>query len=370
MGDDNRLGALDAATLDRLAGALDVDRAEFALTVRELLRSRGMPTGQEIHLDDWRVDPPAGVAHAVLAGAVGATVLRGLDIESVPLAGLGALAEALLEIGDVEVRPAGAVVRAGPRAPAGVDPALLVARLPERLRAALPAERLTELVERLRRASTGVDGLLIRPPGSRQGFWLVVSAARDTGPPPQSPPAPAVRSPRVFISYAHDSAEHKDRVRELAFLLRRYGVDVRMDQWDTEHRRDWQVWATHEIRAADYVLVIASPMCRRVGDGEVDPYRHRGLQSELRTLRELYHAEPAVWPRRCLPVVLPGGTVSDIPVFLQPRTADHYLVRSIDLSGVEHLLRLLTGQPADRRPAVGPVPVLPPRPAPEQGAPR
>ena len=40
------------------------------------------------------------------------------------------------------------------------------------------------------------------------------------------------RIPRVFISYSHDSAEHKKWVSELASNLVKKGIDVILDQWD------------------------------------------------------------------------------------------------------------------------------------------
>ncbi len=38
--------------------------------------------------------------------------------------------------------------------------------------------------------------------------------------------------PKEFISYSHDSAEHKAWVLKLASDLRGMGVDVGLDQWD------------------------------------------------------------------------------------------------------------------------------------------
>ena len=38
--------------------------------------------------------------------------------------------------------------------------------------------------------------------------------------------------PKVFISYSHDSAEHKQWVLEFATTLRNRGVDAILDQWD------------------------------------------------------------------------------------------------------------------------------------------
>ena len=42
--------------------------------------------------------------------------------------------------------------------------------------------------------------------------------------------------PKVFISYSHDSPEHRRWVSELGAKLRRNGVDVILDQWDFGNR--------------------------------------------------------------------------------------------------------------------------------------
>ena len=39
-------------------------------------------------------------------------------------------------------------------------------------------------------------------------------------------------TPKVFISYAHDSQEHKKWVLDLATMLRNNGVDAIIDQWE------------------------------------------------------------------------------------------------------------------------------------------
>lgn len=167
--------------------------------------------------------------------------------------------------------------------------------------------------------------------------------------------------PRVFVSYAHDSNRHKEDVRGFCEFLVAVGIDAHLDQWYLNERRDWQRWAAAQIQHSDFVILIASPVCRLVGNGNVGFGVHRGLQSELRLLYELYHGDPETWTRRILPVVLSGRSVDDIPLFLQPRTADHYYVTEFSVYGADELLRVLTRQPPYQRPAQGNLPVLPPR---------
>ncbi|PWW58356.1 SEFIR domain-containing protein [Actinokineospora spheciospongiae] len=151
--------------------------------------------------------------------------------------------------------------------------------------------------------------------------------------------------PRVFISYAYDSEEHVAMVRAFAEFLIGQGFDVRIDHLDCTVRRDWGLWAPREMRNADYVIVIASPMCAAVGDGAVLESEHLGMQSEMALLRELVHRHRQEWTRRTLPVVLPGITPDDIPDFLQPYCADHYLVTELTAEGAADLLSVLRHDP-------------------------
>ncbi|MEU5692879.1 SEFIR domain-containing protein [Actinosynnema sp. NPDC020468] len=164
--------------------------------------------------------------------------------------------------------------------------------------------------------------------------------------------------PKVFVSYAHDSEAHKSDVREFAEVLADSGVDVTLDQWENR-RLDWSAWAIDGMTAADYVVAVASPRYRAEGDGVL--LRGSGVRSETAVLRDLLHHDPARWLPRLLPVLLPGHEVEEIPYFLQPHVADHYKVTGLTRGGVEDLLRVITGQPAWIRPAIGEVPVLPPR---------
>jgi hypothetical protein len=166
--------------------------------------------------------------------------------------------------------------------------------------------------------------------------------------------------PRAFLSYAHDDEVHKRMVRRFATFLTGRGIWVDLDVWSNKERQDWAGWATTRMTKADYVLVIASARYRLVADGEADGDVHRGAQYEARILREWLYGDPHTWRRKILPVVLPGHAVTDIPVFLEPRTNTHFIIKEIDDAGTDELLRVLTGQPRDMRPRLGRLPELGP----------
>jgi hypothetical protein len=217
------------------------------------------------------------------------------------------------------------------------------------------------------------DSLGLLPSSLPASFRLALTGAPSvelTGAPgiapvPQTgfrPPASG-HVPRVFVSYTHDDDEHKENVRAFSeFLAADCGLDVHLDRWDTGMRRDWYEWAIDQITQADFVLVIASPMCRLIGDGQVPGDSHRGMQSEISLIREGLHGDRPTWRGRLLPVVLPGRSVDEIPFFLQPHCADRYAVTELTVAGAEELLRTITGQPAYLPPVRCPrVVSLPPR---------
>ena len=79
------------------------------------------------------------------------------------------------------------------------------------------------------------------------------------------PPAP----PRVFISYSHDDKEHKAWVTTFATRLRGNGVDVVLDQWDTEPGDDLAKFMERSVRESDRVLMICTEKyVRKVDDGK------------------------------------------------------------------------------------------------------
>jgi CHAT domain/TIR domain len=170
------------------------------------------------------------------------------------------------------------------------------------------------------------------------------------------PPTPV----RVFISYAHDDPVHEARVRDFWQFLRDSGVDARADLAAAERRQDWVMWMTREIRAAERVLVVASPEYKRRAEGDAGPGEGRGVQFEVGLIQERLYADQRAGMNQVLPVVLPGCSADGIPMWLRPVSTTHYVVSEYTVDGAEKLLRLLTGQPwAIERP-LGSVPVLPP----------
>ncbi|WP_165436199.1 SEFIR domain-containing protein [Amycolatopsis suaedae] len=169
-----------------------------------------------------------------------------------------------------------------------------------------------------------------------------------------SQPGGAAGSPRVFVSYARESEEHKRLVIEFATLLRvDAGIDARVDVWEADSRRDWVAWACEQFKHADLILVIASPAYGRTAGGGRTELEQRLLNDNL--ARNLSAAT-----RRILPVVLPGRSVDEIPDVLCGHATDRYVISELNLDGLADLLRAVHGSPAHVMPPLGPL--LPPVP--------
>lgn len=119
------------------------------------------------------------------------------------------------------------------------------------------------------------------------------------------------RHPTIFLSYAHDDDVHTSAVLDLATFLETRGFAVAFDVWNTGSRQDWYAWMLREIQTADFVIVVASPRYRAVGDGAAPGDVNRGVQAETAALRDLLYRDRATWLGRVLPVVLPGRSLDE-----------------------------------------------------------
>src|SRR5690349_21637061 len=98
-------------------------------------------------------------------------------------------------------------------------------------------------------------------------------------------------SPKVFISYTHDSAEHVDRVLTLADRLRSEGIDAHIDQYETSPPEGWPRWTVRQIEAADYVLCVFTETNQSRFKGEEEAGKGLGAQWEGAIItQELYEA--------------------------------------------------------------------------------
>jgi TIR domain len=99
--------------------------------------------------------------------------------------------------------------------------------------------------------------------------------------------------PKVFISYSHDSAAHKERVLRFAQRLRKDGIDAQIDQRVAGRPPSrWPRWMLDKLDWADIVLLICTQACYRRFRGNEQPDIGKGVdwEGQLITL-EIYNAK-------------------------------------------------------------------------------
>jgi SAM-dependent methyltransferase len=158
---------------------------------------------------------------------------------------------------------------------------------------------------------------------------------------------------RVFISYAKGNSAHTESVRALWHFLRSFGIDARVDLDAIGERQDWSTWAMREIRAARFVIAVASAEYRRQAESPGGDVAARRAEWEAALIRDEIYADLDAAVGRFLPVVLPGGSADGIPSWMGPATHTHYRVDAWTVDGADALLRLLSSQPYEVTPPLG-----------------
>lgn len=159
-------------------------------------------------------------------------------------------------------------------------------------------------------------------------------------------PEKCVPSPSVFISYSHDSPEHKAWVLKLATDLRNSGIDATIDQWDLVPGQDVAAFMQHGIVAADRVLLICSDSYVNKADGG-----HGGVGYE----RLIVTAEvvEAIETKKFIPLVRNNTGATRTPKFLGPRLHIDFSDDGAYATKLEDLCREILGEPANKKPPLG-----------------
>lgn len=153
-------------------------------------------------------------------------------------------------------------------------------------------------------------------------------------------------NPKVFISYSHDSEEHKNWVRHLANDLRINGVDVTLDQWDLLLGQDVSAFMQKAITSADRVLLVCSDVYVNKADGGTGGVGYERLVVTSEVVQEID-------TKKFVPVVRKNPKQLKVPKFLGPRL---YIDFEDDVTyekRLEDLLREIHGKPLHIKPPIG-----------------
>lgn len=158
--------------------------------------------------------------------------------------------------------------------------------------------------------------------------------------------------PRVFISYSHDSEEHKDWVLNLSERLRNEGLDCRIDQHINGFPPEgWTSWMEDQIEQADFVLMVCTANYLNRFKRK-DAAGGRGVAFEgiviTQTLYDAYFHNT-----KFIPVIPETGSFDHVPLALK-QYGPFRLPQDYDA-----LYRFLTQQPQVIAPPLGPIVKMP-----------
>jgi HEAT repeat protein len=159
---------------------------------------------------------------------------------------------------------------------------------------------------------------------------------------------------KVFISYSHDSKDHKARVFQLAKRLEKDGIECGLDQYETSPPEGWARWMSRQIKEAKFVIVVCTKIYLERYEGDAEAGVGMGAKWEGLTInQELYTAEGR--NSKFIPVVFSAEDKEYIPSELSRGT--WYILND---DGYLELYRQITNQPHARKGPLGERLILPP----------
>uniref|UniRef100_UPI003F496A2D SEFIR domain-containing protein n=1 Tax=Pseudarthrobacter oxydans TaxID=1671 RepID=UPI003F496A2D len=175
-------------------------------------------------------------------------------------------------------------------------------------------------------------------------------------------------APTALVSWAHRDPDWSDHQAEdwitkavqFANLLMANGVETSLDLWnETDPLIDWTRWGQLQVQKCQLVIILASKAWRQRWEGTNSPDLGAGAVAESDALKGLFNMDQAAFQRKTLLVLLPGVDQGSIPPDLH--RVQRFYVTSLDVAGIERLLRRIHGQPLHVKPPLSKAPALPPR---------
>jgi hypothetical protein len=151
--------------------------------------------------------------------------------------------------------------------------------------------------------------------------------------------------PRVFVSYSHDSAEHKGWVLNLATTLRNRGVDAVIDQWDLKPGDDLPHFMETEIEKCDYAIIVCTETYvskANAGKGGVGYEKMIVTASFLSTIDN----------NKIIPIVRQSSQPV-LPTFLKSKIYVNFSNDSDVEYSLDELLRTMLNAPLYEKPEIG-----------------
>lgn len=161
---------------------------------------------------------------------------------------------------------------------------------------------------------------------------------------------------QVFISYSHDSEEHKAWVRKLAEDLVKNGLKVKLDQWDLNLSSNLYHFMEKSVAESDFTLIVCTKEFAKKVDGRMGG---AGNEADLiiGEMMRVYANKD-----RFIPLLRNGPPSETIPRYLGNRLYASFENDHEYSKKLEELLRRIYDAPLYVSPSIGPIPDFANRP--------
>ena len=157
--------------------------------------------------------------------------------------------------------------------------------------------------------------------------------------------------PKVFISYSHDSQEHKKWILDLATRLRNNGVDAIIDQWELRPGDDLPHFMETHLSDSDYIVMVCTDKYvekANLGTGGV------GYEKMIITADLLSNIDS----NKVVPIIRQYGT-TNVPTFLKTKLFLNFSNDDDYEFSFDELVRTFHGSPIFKKPEIGNSPFTP-----------
>lgn len=151
--------------------------------------------------------------------------------------------------------------------------------------------------------------------------------------------------PKVFISYSHDTIEHKEWVLNLGIRLRSNGIDAILDLWELSPGDDLPTFMEQNLSSSDYILMVCTERYvekANSGKGGVG-YEKMIITSSLLT---------SIDQNKIIPIIKQESQIT-LPTFLKSRKHINFSAKDEFEICLDELLRALHKSPLFIKPEIG-----------------
>lgn len=151
--------------------------------------------------------------------------------------------------------------------------------------------------------------------------------------------------PKVFISYSHDSPEHKKWVLELATKLRVDGIDAIIDLWELKAGADLPAFMEKHLKDSDFTLMVCTENYVKKANAGIGGVGYEKMIITSDLMRNIDS-------NKVIPIIRQIGT-HEVPTFLKTKKFIDLSHKGVFDFGYDELIRTILSSPLYIKPKIG-----------------